>query len=293
MKNPILNVDTGVDDAMGIILLAKYGIKPEFIVSASGNTDVENTYRNTLGVVSLLNIDVPVYRGSSRPLIKPHYVEDFHGENGIAGYKFSTVIKENKINGIVKMYESLKDHKNTIISTSPLTSIAILLSLDPDIAKRIDEIIIMGGAFRFNSYGKGNMGNSEFNIFYDPDAAAIVFKSGIKITAIPLDLTMDPEFSVTKNDLEKINIDYPAGSFMKAVLSDMISRHGKLEMHDPIAVFSYINEKAFKYKYGQITCDLDGVTSLNEEKNCSSRVAISLDERIFNNDLKKKLLFEK
>ncbi|MEM0139965.1 MAG: nucleoside hydrolase [Ferroplasma sp.] len=285
----ILNVDTGVDDALAIILMAKYGLNPEFIVAASGNSTIENTYNNTRGVVSLLGLNIPVYRGSFRPLAREPYMEDFHGERGISGYKFKKFSPGSEKNGIIKMYEALKNDKFTIISTSPLTSLGILLSLDPSIYSQINEIIIMGGAFRLNSFGNGNMGDAEFNVFYDPEAAKIVFNSGIKLRAIPLDITMNPDFAITAKDMKNSPNDSPCSDFTKAVISDMIKRHGKFELHDPIAAFSYIKPEAFNYINGDIIVDGSGKTRIME-KISSSMVAVSLNKELFNSGIKEKLL---
>ncbi len=277
MNNVILNVDTGVDDAYAIILLEKYGIRPDFIVASSGNSNIEDTFRNTEGVIKILNSDVPVYKGAYRPLMRDAYYEFYHGKNGMGCYNFNHVTEEHK-NGILKMYDALKKKKYTIISTCPLTSIALMLLMDENIEKNIDKIIVMGGAFHLNPYGDGNIDDAEFNIYYDPEAAKIVFNLSIEEYIIPLDVTMNPDFSIQNADIKKINDTGIVGDFIYKTLKYMVEKHNSFEMHDPIAAMAYFNKNAFKYINGNIYVDDKGVTKIYENKNSNKHVAYSLDK---------------
>jgi inosine-uridine nucleoside N-ribohydrolase len=285
MDKVILNVDTGVDDALAMVLLKKYRINPKFIVAASGNSILENTYRNTKGVSDLLGFDCPVYPGSYRPLVKPHFYEDFHGKNGMACYKFDDAPWKNLPNGIIKMYEALKRDRYTIVCTSPMTSLAILLSIDPDIKDNIENLIIMGGAFGITPYGKGNIGDSEFNIFYDPEAAKIVLGSDINETIIPLDLTMNPELAIKHLPTKAANT--PLEEFIWETTEFMLKTHGIFELHDPIAAFSLINQDAFKFLNGDIEVDRDGVTAFKGNKNSRKRIATGINMEIYKKALVK------
>ena len=275
MEKIILIVDTGVDDAMAMILLKRHGITPEFIVAQSGNSLLGNIYRNTVGIASILEFSCPVYPGSYTPIVKPHYYEDFHGKNGLACYNFPDIPFVGKENGIIRMYEALKHEKYRIICTSPLTSLGLLLRLDPDIQKNILDITIMGGAFGRTSWGKGNMGESEFNIFYDPEAAKIVFGIGAKITLVPLDLTMNPELAI-KTPL-KVHDSSKVGDFIAKATEFMLEKHGSYELHDPIAAYAAINSGAFKFLKGRIKVDANGVTSLDENVESGHRIAMTID----------------
>jgi inosine-uridine nucleoside N-ribohydrolase len=288
MDKVILNVDTGIDDAFAMILLKRYGITPEFIVASSGNTLLENTYRNTVGVANLLGFDCPVYYGSSRPLVKPHYFEDFHGKNGLGCYNFPGInIEKNSENGIIKMYEALKHNKYTIICTSPLTSLGILISLDRKIIENINNIIIMGGAFGFTPYGKGNMGDSEFNIFYDPEAAKIVMEADIDETIVPLDLTMDPGLAIKKlpGNIDNTSLN----DFILKTTKFMIEEHRTYELHDPIAAFSFIDQQAFKFVNGDIKVNSEGVTKFIENHNSKKKVATMINYDAYQRKLVEKI----
>ncbi|AGO61702.1 nucleoside hydrolase [Ferroplasma acidarmanus] len=284
MNRVILNVDTGIDDAFAMILLKQYNITPEFIVASSGNSLLENTYRNTAGVAKLLDFDCPVYHGSARPLIKPHYYENFHGDKGLGTYEFNDPVQEkDHHNGIIKMYEALKREKHTIICTSPLTSLGILMRLDNSIKENIEQIIIMGGAFGITPYGKGNMGNAEFNIFYDPEAAKIVMEEDINETIVPLDVTMNRELAI--KSIPPSSSGSPLEDFIHKTTKFMIEEHGTFEMHDPIAVFSFIEPDAFKFVNGEITVKPDGSTEFIEKRDGKKRIATGINPQAYRKGL--------
>ena len=283
MDKIILNVDTGVDDAMAIILLKRHGITPEFIVAQSGNSSLENTYRNTVGIAEILELDCPVYPGSYTPIIKPSFYEDFHGKNGLACYRFPDSPLKDTENGIIKMYEALKHGKYRILSTSPLTSLALAVRLGPGIIDNIKDIIIMGGAFKKTQWGNGNMGSSEFNIFYDPEAAKIILGLDLNETVIPLDLTMKPELAlktlVTAREKDKV------GDFVQKATKFMLKKHGSYELHDPIAAYAMIKPGAFEFINGKINVDSNGVTTIDKNTKSKQRIAVDIDSSIFTDEI--------
>ncbi|MCL4311210.1 MAG: nucleoside hydrolase [Candidatus Thermoplasmatota archaeon] len=287
MGKLILNVDTGIDDAFAMILLNKYRIFPEFIVAASGNSTLENTYRNTTGITNLLQLGCPVYPGSYKPLVRHHYLEDFHGENGIGCYEFDEVSLENQPNGIIKMYEALQHDKYTIICTSPMTSLGLLLSMNSGIKKNIENIVIMGGAFGITQYGNGNMGNSEFNVFYDPEAAKIVLGADINETIISLDLTMNPELAI--KNLPQNTGRTALDNFIYKTTEFMLKKHGTFELHDPIAALSFINPDIFEFVNGSIDVDSNGVTRFKKHRNSKKRIAVALNNEDYINQLVNKI----
>ncbi len=288
MAKIILNVDTGIDDAFAMILLKQYNITPEFIVASSGNSLLENTYRNTVGVAHMLNFSCPVYYGSSRPLIRAHYYENFHGENGLGAYDFKDIdVEKDCQNGIIKMYGALKHDKYTIICTAPLTSLGILLRLDERIKENIDNIIIMGGAFSITPYGNGNMGNAEFNVFYDPESAKIALEEDINETIVPLDLTMNPGLAI-KNVPERSN-GTPRDDFVYKTTKFMIEQHGTFEIHDPIAAFSFIQPSAFEFVNGEINVNSDGVTKFVNNITGNKRIAIGINTQAYQQGIVEKI----
>ena len=204
-RKVILDVDTGSDDAVAIMLAA---CAPELevlgICSVAGNLPIDNTTENTLRVVQMLGMDIPVYRGASGPLVaglnplrqgmaptkKPDIVES-DGEMVQMHNEYldlpAATIKTQDLPAAMFIVDTVRKSKEkvTLLPVGPLTNIALALKLDPTIVNNIDEIIIMGGGHAvFNTTSA-----AEFNIWFDPEAAEIVLQSGANITLLPLDAT--------------------------------------------------------------------------------------------------------
>src|SRR5690554_2134750 len=159
------------------------------ITVVAGNQVLEKTLRNALNVCSFAGIDVPVYAGQELPLFREQVIADnIHGDSGLDGPEFPSTNRQAESQGAVDFIieECLKyDKELVLVPTGPLTNIALALLKEPRIKQGIKEIVLMGGA-----YGLGNhTPSAEFNIFVDPEAAHIVFESGLPITMVGLDLT--------------------------------------------------------------------------------------------------------
>lgn len=188
----IIDCDPGHDDVLAI-LLAEYLIGGQIraITTVAGNSTVENTSQNAVKFCSLAGIkDIPILKGMSRGIVyeREYLVSPMHGKTGLDGYIFpEPTIKiedEHAVDFIRKLLmESSEDI--TIITTGPLTNIATALIMNTEMKSKIKEIVIMGGAI-----GLGNRTPAaEFNIWADPEAAFVVFNSGIAIKVIPLEVT--------------------------------------------------------------------------------------------------------
>jgi inosine-uridine nucleoside N-ribohydrolase len=187
----ILDCDPGHDDAIAILLAAHH---PEIellaITTVAGNQSLEKTTHNALKVCSLANIrDVPVARGMEQPLVRPpRYAPDIHGESGMDGPDIPEPdIDPVAQHGVDLLIDLLLNSEGdiTLVPTGPLTNIAAAMRREPAILPKIKAISLMGGAI-----GVGNrMPAAEFNIWADPEAAAIVFGCGRPITMSPLEVT--------------------------------------------------------------------------------------------------------
>ena len=161
------------------------------ITAVAGNVPLDLTVRNSLALVELANrTDVPVYRGSIRPMVKSLITAEYvHGPTGLDGADLpppQTVEAEgHAVDRIVELVKS-SDTPVTICTLGPLTNVALALVRDPSIAAGIDEIVAMGGGF---FEGGNTTPAAEFNIYVDPHAAHVVFTSGIPIVLMPLDVT--------------------------------------------------------------------------------------------------------
>ncbi|MBE7355104.1 ribonucleoside hydrolase RihC [Staphylococcus haemolyticus] len=186
----IIDTDPGIDDAaaLSVALLHPF-FDVKMISTVNGNVNIEKTTANALKLKAFFNSDVPVHRGSAKPLInKAIDASQVHGESGMDGYDFPSISNDQlaSTNSITAMKEILL-HSNTpitLIALGPLTNIALLISTFPEVKNHIREIVLMGG-----SSGRGNVTPlAEFNIYSDPEAAHIVFESDLPITMIGLDL---------------------------------------------------------------------------------------------------------
>ena len=187
----ILDCDPGHDDAIALLLAAHH---PEIellaITTVAGNQSVDKTTLNALKVCSLANIrNVPIARGADRPLIRPaRHDPNIHGELGMDGPNVPEPDIEPVSQHAVDLLIDLLMHSEgdiTLVPTGPLTNIATAIRSEPAILPKIQAISLMGGAI-----GLGNREPaSEFNIWADPEAAAIVFGCGRPITMSPLEVT--------------------------------------------------------------------------------------------------------
>ncbi|MBQ1481962.1 MAG: nucleoside hydrolase [Erysipelotrichaceae bacterium] len=191
-KIPVwIDTDTGVDDAVALIVASKLDeIDLAGVSAVAGNTSLENAFRNARDVLSLVGrSDVKVYHGADRPLvIDLHTAEYVHGSNGLGGAKIplsdAPIQTENAWDAL---YEAAKKYKGELVvcPVGPLTNIAIAIAKHPDIVGMIKELNVMGGAL----IGGNVTPCSEFNIHTDPHGAETVMKSGIHVNLFGLDVT--------------------------------------------------------------------------------------------------------
>ena len=294
----ILDCDPGHDDAVAIMLA---GINPKIellgITVVAGNQKLEKTVNNALKVCNHLNLDVPVYSGMSRPMIREQLIaDDIHGETGLDGPKFEELkIKAEDKHAVNFIIDTLmnSDEKITLVPTGPLTNIGMAIRFEPRIIEKINRIVLMGG-----SYQLGNMTPAaEFNILADPDAAHIVFSSGVKVVMMGLDLTR--QASATKEVVEKIKSLNNKASKLFVDLMEFFAASQKNvfgwsapPVHDPTTIAYIIDPECIEVKpmfceielwsersYGRTLCDYFGI--LKKEPNVD--VAVKLDfERFWN-----------
>lgn len=186
----ILDVDTGIDDAMAIMFAVRHpDIDVKAITCLSGNVSVDKVVANTLAVLDLLGApDIPVAAGARRPLIEPARDASWvHGETGLGDLRLpagSRVPEQVHAVELLRRELLAADEPVTIVALAPLTNLALLLRVYPEVADRVGRIVFMGGS--------ASVGNAsavaEFNIWHDPEAAAIVLSSGIPLTMYGLDV---------------------------------------------------------------------------------------------------------
>lgn len=187
----IIDTDPGIDDALAIMLAAA---SPEIrilgISTVGGNVGLDRTAANAAALADLLHLECPIGRGASSPLWRQdsQSATAVHGVNGFGGYELpvSSRVFEPAIPMLARLIEESADPV-TVVAIGPLTNIALLINEYPHTARKVERFIIMGGG------ALGDLGNAtpaaEFNIYYDPDAAARVFAFGVPITMVGLNAT--------------------------------------------------------------------------------------------------------
>lgn len=191
----IIDTDPGVDDAVALVLALQ---SPEVDVRAVtvpfGNVGLEKTFVNARRVLALAGCtDVPVSAGAARPLVhlQREWAPEWHGADGLGqrSADFPAPVAADSRSAVELMADVLRAAAEpvTIATIGPLTNLALLLAVHPELASRIGRVVTMGG-----SLGVGNTrGRSEFNVFADPEAAhRVLTQPDVPVTLVPLDITM-------------------------------------------------------------------------------------------------------
>lgn len=255
----IIDTDPGHDDALAIMLLEKSGLFDILaITTVAGNSTIQNTTNNARYVLDLLNSTIPLYSGAATPLKIKLVQANVHGPSGLAG---ATITKQERLTGdaVDRIIEIVKNNPKqvSILTLGPLTNLAEALQKDETIAPLIQEVIMMGGAIAV----PGNKNRvAEFNIFVDPDAADVVFKSEIPKVLVPLDACN--EVFLTLDDFEQLKNSHLYEP-IRAMMTHYIEGIRAFEkttgalMYDPLAAYYLINPKAFEMKKMDVQIEVD------------------------------------
>ena len=260
--NVILDCDPGHDDAVALLLAGK---APEInllgVTVVAGNQTIEKTTRNALNLCQYLDINVPVAMGSARPLVKaPVICPEIHGESGLDGFTFPPLNKKlDPLDGVSFIVKTcLANREVILVPTGPLTNIASALLKEPKIKEHISKIVLMGG-----SIGAGNVTPAaEFNIFVDPEAAEIVFASGLPIYMNGLDVTR--KVLCLPSVIDRMEaIGNPASALFGALMKAFNANQKKIfswieggPLHDPVTIVSLLDPSAVTYRYMNTVIDV-------------------------------------
>ena len=251
----IIDTDPGQDDAVAILLALASPDEIEVlgITVVAGNVPLDLTANNALKVCELAGqLDVKVFAGCDRPLGRALVTaEHVHGKTGLDGPDLpEPTMKLQPAHAVDFIIDTLRAEpagKVTLCPLGPLTNIATALQRAPDIAERIDQIVLMGGAY----FEVGNITpTAEFNIYVDPQAADIVFKSGIEIVVMPLDVTHKALVTKPRNDAFRALGN--ASGVAVAQMTDFFERFDKEKygsqgapLHDPCVTAYLIRPDLF------------------------------------------------
>ena len=260
-------MDGGIDDALALIVgLAAPEIEVVGITAVSGNVPVEQATKNALRIVELLNRpQVWVAQGLAKPMVRdPIRAFSFHGKDGLG----DSNLPDPKLRPLEKpamqaFTETLSNYEKraiSIICTGPLTNMASLLTGFPDAIEKVEEVVIMGGAFGLTKYGIGNETPvAEFNIYSDPEAAKLVFESGVRIKAVGLDVTTIPRLELNMRDYGLIGKGRRRGAaFASRILENNMRAHGRFTLHDPMVVAVKIRPNFYRFEEHRVNIETKG-----------------------------------
>jgi inosine-uridine nucleoside N-ribohydrolase len=204
-RSILVDTDTASDDAVALIMaLRSPDVQVEAITVVAGNVPVEQACRNALLTVELCLADVPIFAGADKPLTRELQVADwFHGRDGLGdrGYAPSQRVTEAE-HAVDAIIRTVKQHPGIeVITLGPLTNLALALERERGLAEDIERCVVMGGA----PCCEGNVTPAaEFNIWVDPEAARLVFRSGLAIDLVGWQLCRG-EAVLNINEIERLN----------------------------------------------------------------------------------------
>lgn len=215
MKKIILDCDPGMDDSMAIVMAAK---SPELdllaVTAVNGNYPVDITEKNARKVLEMLGRqDIPVARGMAQPMVRPCPKDPFsHGADGQAeNFLPEPEMPLSSLHGVDMIINTVKKYPGEvyIICTGPMSNLAMAITKCPEIKPMIPGIIAISGAFGTNKYSflnaTGDTPQSEWNVYVDPEAADLVYCSGIPLTALGLDVATHFDVNFGEKDLAEFS----------------------------------------------------------------------------------------
>ena len=269
-RRVVLDCDPGHDDAMAILLAAASpAIELEAITTVAGNQTLDKVSLNARRVCSVAGIDrVPIAAGCEFPLRRDRIVAgEIHGDSGLDGVDWDEpsvdLDPRDGVDLIVELALRDEARRLNVVAVGPLTNVATALQREPRIAGRIERVAIMGGAI-----GLGNWTPSaEFNIYADPEAADVVFRSGIPITLVPLEVTH--QALATEPILARIAaLETPVARMSDALLRYFAETYERVfgfdapAVHDPCAVAAIIDPTMVHARPMNVEVDLGSELSL-------------------------------
>lgn len=254
-RRPVfIDCDPGIDDAVALMMAFQAAeLDVRGISAVAGNVGLERTLGNALKIVELSGAAAPVYAGADRPMFgAPIAAEHFHGEDGLLGAELPAPVRMPEAG---PAWEALRREAEAwggaleVVATGPLTNLGIALSLYPELAGLVRCVTMMGGAAAFGNTTPA----AEFNVLADPEAAELVFRSGIPVVMCGLDVTHSTY--ITAREVEELAAlgsvqARLAAYFMGSGIEENAQqfRTGGAPLHDPCAMMYAIDRSLFESK---------------------------------------------
>src|SRR5438309_168337 len=267
----IIDTDPGVDDAFALLLAMRSPeLKIEGITPVAGNVPLELTLPNALRMVEIAGrTDIPVAAGAKVPLMRRLVSAAYaHGENGLGGAVFpepKTKPVADPAPEFIRQVVRKYPHEMTLITIGPLTNIATALNGDAELAGMIKNLVMMGG-----SLSGGNITPAaEFNVYVDPEAARIVFQSGMPITMVGLDVTR--KTALTETHVRQLESGQNPVSQAAAKIARNAITHNRQQgfavdphMHDSLAVAAFLDPSLLKFEDYYVDVETAGELTAGE-----------------------------
>lgn len=282
----IIDCDPGVDDTAALLLANQM---PELdilaVTTVAGNVGVDKTTNNAKKVRKIMGADFPIYQGADKPMFRELVTAaEFHGADGFGGVELPVpedVLSDEKAWDAIYRIAKECNGELVLIAVGPMTNIGIALAKYKELPKLIQKIVIMGGA----AIGGNVTPSAEFNIYVDPEAADMMFCSGIPVHMCGLDVTM--KAYATPEELNRIGeLGTPQAKLFRDVLQKGLEKYigwGKLgvALHDPAAVIYTVYPELFTAEEAGVRVETKGpitvgktVTDLYSDKQFENKNAV-------------------
>ncbi|MEL7481896.1 MAG: nucleoside hydrolase [Pseudomonadota bacterium] len=275
-KKPIhIDCDPGVDDAIAIFLACCAGEAFDLraVSTVAGNVPLELTARNARIVREIAGVtDIPIHAGCPKPMIRPLVTaEDFHGSTGLMGIElFEPQLALSDSHAVDAIIRSVCEHSDAIslVITGPMTNVGAAIVQSPEIADRLERIIVMGGA---DKEGGNITPHAEYNVYADPHAAEIVFNCGAEIVVLNLDVTH--QLRMTEDRVANVRsvgtkIAGHVASLMEAtnILEKKANDWDAGPLHDPATILYLLRPDLFAGRRTHVSVDMTEGETLGQTR---------------------------
>ena len=259
----LIDCDPGHDDAVAILFAARH-LDLLAVTTVHGNNSLANTTRNALAILELAGIDVPVAAGFSEPLIQgPLHAGYMHGETGLDGAVIPAPTRRPiETHAVDLIIELASRHRGELVVAliGPETNFAVALKREPRLKEWVREVTIMGGSATIGNITPA----AEFNIHSDPEAASVVFESGIPIRMVGYNVTRQTGFDA--GDVERMRASgRKVAAFIGGLMEFYLARQNRVfglsvaPMHDVCALVPYVAPELIRYVETSVKVELAGV----------------------------------
>jgi inosine-uridine nucleoside N-ribohydrolase len=270
----VFDCDPGIDDALAMAVLAD-AVRSgravlQAIVAVGGNVDLTHTAANVGFLSDRFGLDAPTYSGAAEPIAGPvpGDAAHVHGTDGIGGLRragswpMPAPVTPSQLVGVLAELDPAAGSR-VLLATGPLTNLAAMCQVDPDLARHLDRVVVMGGAF--GDPGGNVTAHAEFNVWIDPEAWGIVAAAGLPLEVVPLDVTT--KVVLTRDDVVELtggrdpaNVTTLAASLVSAGIDlyDDLLGTPICEMHDPLAAALIFEPTLAEWVDGSVSVRLEG-----------------------------------